>query len=152
MGDPAVDYAPREAILVVDHPPAHLTLMSGLLRAQYRIKVANGGEKAIAIAQADPPDVILLDITMPGLSGYDVCQRLKVNPATRDIPIVFLTAMTSVEDEKRGLDLGAVDYITKPISPPIVLSRVATHLKVKAAADFLKDKTVFLESEVDKRT
>jgi putative two-component system response regulator len=89
---------------------------------------------------------------MPGLSGYDVCERLKDDPATRDIPIIFLTAMDATEDEKRGLEMGAVDYITKPVSPPIVLARVATHLKIKAAADFLKDKNVYLENEVQKRT
>jgi putative two-component system response regulator len=89
---------------------------------------------------------------MPGLSGHDVIRELKANDATRDIPVIFLTAMSAVEDEKSGLELGAVDYITKPISPPIVLARVATHLQIKAAADFLRDKSEYLENEVVKRT
>jgi len=147
------EYRDKETILVVDDTPDNLTLMSGLLKDRYRIKVANNGEKAIKIVQGEnPPDLILLDIMMPGLSGYDVCEQLKADPATREIPIIFLTAMTATEDEKKGLEMGAVDYITKPISPPIVLARVATHLKIKAAADFLKDKNLFLEQEVSKRT
>ena len=89
---------------------------------------------------------------MPGLSGHEVCEQLKADSRTREIPIIFLTAMTAVEDEKKGLEMGAVDYITKPISPPIVLARVATHLKIKAAADFLRDKNAFLEAEVARRT
>jgi putative two-component system response regulator len=153
MTDPGSDYVTRETILVVDDVADNLALMSGLLKDRYRIKVANNGEKAIRIARAEfPPDLILLDIMMPGLSGYEVCEQLKSDPATREIPIIFLTAMTATEDEKRGLELGAVDYITKPISPPIVLARVAAHLKIKAAADFLKDKNQYLENEVEKRT
>jgi putative two-component system response regulator len=153
MPDPAVDLGEKETVLVVDDTPDNLTLMAGLLKDKYKVKVANNGEKAIKIVQSGtPPDLVLLDIMMPGLSGYEVCEKLKADPATRDIPIIFLTAMTATEDEKRGFDLGAVDYITKPISPPIVMARVATHLKIKAAADFLKDKNAFLESEVAKRT
>jgi putative two-component system response regulator len=153
MTYPENEYQDKETVLVVDDTPDNLTLMSGLLKDRYRVKVANSGEKAIKVAQADdPPDLILLDIMMPGLDGHEVCERLKDDPATRDIPIIFLTAMSATEDEKRGFDMGAVDYITKPVSPPIVLARVATHLKIKAAADFLKDKNVYLESEVSKRT
>ena len=88
---------------------------------------------------------------MPGLSGYDVCKILKQDPALRDIPIIFLTAMTGTDDEKKGLELGAVDFITKPVNPPIVMARVATQLQVKAAADFLKDKNKYLEAEVQRR-
>jgi putative two-component system response regulator len=149
----ALDFTKKNTVLVVDDTPDNLSLMSALLKDQYKVKVANNGEKALKIVQGDsPPDLILLDIMMPGLSGYDVCQQLKADPDTRDIPIIFLTAMTAIEDEKRGLELGAVDYITKPISPPIVLARVDTHLKIKAAADFLKDKNLYLELEVSKRT
>jgi putative two-component system response regulator len=127
--------------------------MSGLLKDDYKVKVANGGEKALKIAQSDnPPDLILLDIMMPGMDGYEVCQHLKSNPATRDIPVIFLTAKAEVEDEKKGLELGAVDYITKPVSPPIVMARVATQLSLKASADFLRDKALYLEIEVSKRT
>ena len=140
-------------ILVVDDTPANLSLMTGLLRDIYKVKAAIDGEKALRIAQAQPaPDLILLDIMMPGMDGYEVCRQLKADPATRDIPVIFLTAKSGVEDEKMGLDLGAVDYITKPISPPIVMARVRNHLILKASADFLRDKADFLEREVSKRT
>ena len=89
---------------------------------------------------------------MPGMDGYEVCQRLKANPATRDIPVIFLTAKAEVEDEKKGLELGAVDYLTKPVSPPIVMARVKNHLALKSHADFLRNKSAFLEDEVAKRT
>ena len=149
------DKLPQEpaTILVVDDTPANLSLMTGLLRDEYKVKAAIDGEKALRIAQAQPgPDLILLDIMMPGMDGYEVCRQLKADPATRDIPVIFLTAKSGVEDEKMGLDLGAVDYITKPISPPIVMARVRNHLILKASADFLRDKADFLEREVSKRT
>lgn len=148
------DAAPaKPTILVVDDTADNLALMAELLRDRYTVKLAKNGEKALLVAAGDPsPDLILLDIMMPGLSGYDVMQRLKADDRTRHIPVIFLTAMSSVEDEKRGLEMGAVDYITKPISPPIVLARVANHLQLKAAADFLRDKSVYLEEEVGKRT
>ncbi|MDD2727680.1 two-component system response regulator [Malikia sp.] len=149
------DTKPQEpaTILVVDDTPANLSLMTGLLRDEYKVKAAIDGEKALRIAQAiPPPDLILLDIMMPGMDGYEVCRQLKADPATRDIPVIFLTAKSGVEDEKMGLDLGAVDYITKPISPPIVMARVRNHLILKASADFLRDKAEFLEREVGKRT
>jgi putative two-component system response regulator len=143
----------RPTILVVDDTPDNLSIMSAMLRNDYRVKVANCGEKALRIARSEPPpDLILLDIMMPVMDGYEVCLRLKADVLTHGIPVVFLTAKTEVENEKKGLDLGAVDYISKPVSPPIVLSRVRNHLNLKAAADFLKDKTEFLELEVDRRT
>lgn len=143
----------RPTVLVVDDTPDNLSLMSGLLKELYKVKVANNGDKALRIAASDaPPDLILLDIMMPDLDGYQVCERLKADPATRDIPVIFLTARTEIEDERHGFELGAVDYITKPVSPPIVLARVATHLQLKASADFLRDKAAFLEAEVAKRT
>ncbi|MEW6164246.1 MAG: two-component system response regulator [Pseudomonadota bacterium] len=149
----ALDFTDKATVLVVDDTPDNLSLMSGLLKDTYKVKVANNGEKALKIAQAaPPPDLVLLDIMMPGLSGHDVIRELKANPATRDIPVIFLTAMSEVEDEKKGLEMGAVDYITKPVSPPIVMARVANHLQIKAAADFLRDKSEFLEREVAKRT
>ena len=115
--------------------------------------MANHGEKALKIAQsATPPDLILLDIMMPEVDGYEVCRRLKEAPATRDIPVIFLTARSDTDDERMGLALGAVDYITKPISPPILLARVNTHLALKATADFLRDKSAYLEREVAMRT
>ena len=143
----------KPSILVVDDTPDNLTLMSELLRGRYTVKLAKNGEKALQLAAGDPqPDLILLDIMMPGLSGYDVMQQLMADEKTRHIPVIFLTAMSAVEDEKKGLELGAVDYITKPVSPPIVLARVANHLQLKAAADFLRDKSLYLEEEVEKRT
>jgi putative two-component system response regulator len=143
----------RPTILVVDDTPDNLSLMTGLLKDTYKVKAATNGDKALKISQSDtPPDLILLDIMMPEMDGYEVCRRLKADPATREIPVIFLTAKTGVDDEKLGLELGAVDYITKPISPPIVLARVRNHLALKASADFLRDKADFLETEVAKRT
>ncbi|MBK6636469.1 MAG: two-component system response regulator [Rhodocyclaceae bacterium] len=148
-----LNFVEKHTVLVVDDTPDNLSLMSGLLKDDYKVKVANGGEKALKIAQSDnPPDLILLDIMMPGMDGYEVCQRLKGDPATRDIPVIFLTAKVEVEDEKKGLELGAVDYLTKPVSPPIVMARVKNHLALKAQQDFLRDKSDFLETEVSRRT
>ena len=140
-------------VLVVDDTPENLTLMGALLRDHFMVKVANNGEKALKIAMSDtPPDLVLLDIMMPGTDGYEVCRRLKATAATRDIPVIFLTARSDPDDERMGLALGAVDYITKPISPPILLARVNTHLALKATADFLRDKSAYLEREVALRT
>ena len=140
-------------VLVVDDTPENLTLMGSLLRDHFMVKMANNGEKALKIAMSDtPPDLVLLDIMMPGTDGYEVCRRLKATAATRDIPVIFLTARSDPDDERMGLALGAVDYITKPISPPILLARVNTHLALKATADFLRDKSAYLEREVALRT
>ena len=149
----SLDFVNRATVLVVDDTPDNLTLMSSLLKDDYKVKVANGGEKALKIAASDsPPDLILLDIMMPDMDGHEVCRRLKRDPKTMHIPIIFLTAKSEVEDERKGLELGAVDYITKPISPPIVMARVRNHLALKASADFLRDQNDFLETEVAKRT
>ena len=140
-------------VLVVVDTPENLTLMGALLRDHFMVKVANNGEKALKIAISDTlPDLVLLDIMMPGTDGYEVCRRLKATAATRDIPVIFLTARSDPDDERMGLALGAVDYITKPISPPILLARVNTHLALKATADFLRDKSAYLEREVALRT
>ena len=120
---------PKQCVLVVDDSPENIDLLSEILREDYRVRVATSGEKALKIVYSDePPDLILLDIMMPGVSGLEICRRLKANPDRRRIPIIFVTAMSSTEDERRGLEIGAVDYITKPISPPIVMARVRTHL------------------------
>ncbi len=143
----------KPTVLVVDDTPDNLSLMSELLEDEYRVRIANNGAKALKIAgSANPPDIILLDIMMPVMDGYEVCRSLKENAATRDIPLIFLTAKAQVEDEMKGFSLGAVDYITKPISPPVVLARVKTHLQLKQMRDYLKDKNEFLEAEVRKRT
>lgn len=143
----------KDTLLVVDDTPENLTLMAGILKDEYRVKVATTGEKALTIARAAPhPDLILLDIMMPSVDGYEICRRLKGEPETSDIPVIFLTALSDLKDEKQGLEAGAVDYITKPISPPILMARVRNHLKLKAAADFLRDKNSYLEEEVGRRT
>jgi putative two-component system response regulator len=146
-------YLEKQTVLVVDDTPDNLTLMSGLLKDKYKVKIANNGERALKVAlTGTPPDIILLDIMMPVMDGYEACRQLKANPETRDIPVVFLTAKAEVEDEMKGFELGAVDYITKPISPPIVLARVHTHLQLKKVRDYLKDQNEFLETEVEQRT
>ena len=142
----------RRTVLVVDDTADNLTLLSDLLKDAYRVKVANSGEKALRIiASGNPPDIVLLDIMMPGMDGYEVLRRLKGLPGTADVPVIFLTALSEEDDERIGLELGAVDYITKPVSAPIMLARVRTHLQMKAARDFLKDKNEFLEDEVARR-
>ncbi len=144
---------PKSSILVVDDTPDNLILMSELLKDYYKIKVANSGEKALKIAQSStPPDLILLDVMMPDIDGYEVCKQLKANAQTRHIPIIFLTAKSDVTDETKGLELGATDYITKPINPAIVMARVKTHLDMKMMQDFLRNQNNFLESEIEKRT
>jgi putative two-component system response regulator len=143
----------KSSILVVDDTADNLTLMFGLLKNLYTVKGANNGERALKVARGNhPPDLILLDIIMPGLDGYEVCQELKSDPSTRDTPIIFLTALTDEAEEYRGLQMGAVDYITKPVSPAMFLARVKTHLENKAAKDFLKNQNGLLEDEVKERT
>ena len=147
------DLPAKPVILIVDDTPDNLLLMANLLKDSYTVKAANNGEKALRIARdTPPPDLILLDIMMPGMTGHDVARALQAEPRTRAIPIIFLTAMASTDDETRGLEMGAADYITKPISPPVVLARVRTQLKVKDAADFLRDQNAYLEQEVQRRT
>ncbi len=131
--------AVRPVVLVVDDDTGTLNLMNALLRGRYSIKLATTGRKALEIARADtPPDLVLLDIMMPDLDGHEVCRQLKADPQTSEIPVIFLTAMAQTEDERRGFALGAADYITKPISPPILLARIDTHLMLKRAADQLR--------------
>jgi putative two-component system response regulator len=148
-----VENARKATVLIVDDAPDNIALMSSFLRNTYRTKAATSGEKALELAlSADPPDLILLDIVMPGLDGYEVCRRIKQNPKTAGIPIIFLTARSDMEDEQKGFELGAEDYVTKPISPAIVMARVKTHLQLKSARDFLLDKSEYLEKEVQRRT
>ncbi|OEZ96816.1 two-component system response regulator [Duganella sp. HH101] len=146
------DHPVKPVILVVDDTPDNLLLMANLLKDSYTVKAANNGDKALKIANdSPPPDLILLDIMMPGMNGHEVARALQAEPRTRAIPIIFLTAMASTDDETRGLEMGAADYITKPISPPVVLARVRTQLKVKDAAECLRDKNDYLEQEVLRR-
>ena len=128
----------RPVILVVDDTPQNLALMRDLLDGDYTVKLAPSGERALKIAQSQPLDLILLDIMMPDIDGYEVCRRLKASPLTADVPVIFFTAKTETQDEQMGFSLGAADYITKPISPPIVLARVKAHLLFKQARDALE--------------
>ena len=126
--------ADKKLILIVDDTPTNIAVVSGLLKDSFQTKVATNGEKTLAIATgAEKPDLILLDVMMPGMDGYEVCRKLKDNPATRDIPVIFLTAKTEEIDEEKGFDVGAVDYIHKPFSGPIVLARVRTQLALQEA-------------------
>ncbi len=136
----------RQTILVVDDTPENIDILSGILRQNYKVKAALNGERALKIANAEQqPDMVLLDIMMPGMDGYEVCRQLKANPRTRHIPIIFITTKDQQEDEENGFELGAVDYINKPITPAIVEARVKTHLAL-----FNQNQT--LEKKVAKRT
>jgi len=143
----------KPTIQVVDDTPENLRLVSALLKDDYKVRIATHGRQALELAaQSPPPALILLDVMMPEMDGYEVCARLKGQAATADIPVIFLTARTEAEDEQRGFELGAVDYIAKPISPPILAARVRTHIALKRSRDALKDQNVYLEQEVARRT
>jgi putative two-component system response regulator len=138
--------AVQATILVVDDTPTNISVLMEILRGDYRVLAATNGAQALKIARGNPsPDLILLDVMMPEMSGHEVCQRLKAESSTRMIPVIFVTAMNQVEDEAQGFALGAVDYITKPVSPPIVKARVRTHLA-------LYDQNRELERMVRERT
>ncbi len=128
----------KQTILIVDDTPINIDILRGLLSPHYRIKAAIDGETALRIARADPPpDLVLLDIMMPGMDGYQVCNHLKSDSTTAHIPIVFITAKGEESDERKGLEMGAVDYIVKPFSPPIVAARVRNHLRLYAGRQAL---------------
>ncbi len=136
----------KQTILVVDDTPDNIDILSAVLRTEYRVKAALNGERALKIASSDPaPDLILLDIMMPEIDGYEVLTRLKSDPATNQIPVIFVTAKAEETDEEKGLTLGAVDYITKPISPSIVMARVRSQLA-------LYNQNRELEKKVKERT
>jgi putative two-component system response regulator len=147
------EQAVKPTILIVDDTPDNITLLTSLLSDQYKNKVATNGVRALKIATTfPPPDLILLDIMMPEMDGYEVCRRIKEDPLTGDIPVIFLTAKSQEGDETKGFELGAVDYITKPIVPPILMARVQTHLALQAARKSLKAQNEILEEQVDRRT
>ena len=147
------DSGRKNTVLVVDDSPENIDLLGDVLNQDYNIKVALNGEKALKIAITEkPPDIILLDIMMPGMDGYEVCRRLKSDSKTQDIPVIFVTSMSEVEDETKGLKLGAIDYITKPIRPPIVQARVKSHIELKDARESLKNQNKILEQRVQERT
>jgi putative two-component system response regulator len=143
----------RAKILVVDDEKFYLDVVVDLLNGDYKVVVAMDGEQALRRAETDPvPDLILLDVMMPEMDGYQVCKRLKDDPVTQDIPVIFLTVKSEVADELKGFELGAVDYISKPMSPPIVKARVATHLALNRARRDLADQNRMLEVKVEERT
>jgi diguanylate cyclase (GGDEF)-like protein len=132
----------RDTVLVVDDEPQNVRLLGQLLREEHEVIIATNGAEALRRADSEhPPDLILLDVMMPGMDGWDVCRELKTNPVTAGIPIIFVTARDDVTDEAKGLAAGAVDYITKPFSPEIVRARVRTHLTLKSQADRLASLT-----------
>lgn len=142
----------RATLLIVDDTPENLTVLGELLQPTYRVRAANSGQRALQIAASEPqPDLILLDVMMPEMDGYAVLAHLRENPRTRDIPVIFVTAMDATEDEEHGLDCGAVDYITKPLRPAIVMARVRAQLEVKLARDWLRNQNTYLEAEVARR-
>ncbi|PJI98404.1 putative two-component system response regulator [Acidovorax sp. 69] len=144
--------APLSTVLVVDDTRENLTVIGQLLRPQYQVRVANSGQRALQVAQTEPiPDIILLDVMMPEMDGYAVLASLRAHPQTRDIPVIFVTALDAVADEERGLQAGAVDYVAKPIKPAVLLARVRTHLELKAARDWLADQNSYLDAEVQRR-
>ncbi|MBF0179711.1 MAG: diguanylate cyclase [Magnetococcales bacterium] len=130
----------RETVLLVDDERINLQVLQELLEPHYELLLAKSGAQALnRVRTVPPPDLILLDIMMPGVDGYQVLERLQKEPETREIPVIFITAMGEVADETRGLTLGAVDYITKPVSPPIVLARVRTHLALRRSMIALRE-------------
>lgn len=148
----STDAAHAETILIVDDLPENLSVLNDLLCSEFAVLAARSGDKALRLVAADPhPDLILLDVMMPDLDGYQVFERLRADPQTRDIPVIFLTAMHGTEAEIRGFELGAVDYITKPIVPSVLLARVRTQLELKRTRDRLKSTNVWLEAEVSRR-
>lgn len=139
-------------ILIVDDSTENLLVLGELLSPEYRVLVANGGQRALDLVCAGArPDLVLLDVMMPGMSGHEVLKRLRADPSTPDIPVIFVTALDAAEDEERGLALGAADYIAKPFRPEIVLARVRTHVALKLARDRIADQNAFLEAEITRR-
>jgi sigma-B regulation protein RsbU (phosphoserine phosphatase) len=140
----------QKTILIVDDTPINIGVISGALKDSFATKVATSGEKALAIASAkDKPDLILLDIMMPEMDGYEVCRRLKADPGTRDIPVIFLTSQTEAEDETKGFEVGAVDYIHKPFSAAVVKARVRTHLMLREAHAVIARQLVEINTELE---
>ncbi|MBD1842591.1 response regulator [Cyanobacteria bacterium FACHB-63] len=142
----------EDVILIVDDTPTNLDVLLDLLEAAgFKVVVAEDGERAIALVEYAPPDLILLDILMPGIDGFETCRRLKANPATQEIPIIFLTAVSDNVDKVKGLNLGAVDYITKPLNHEEVLARVNTHVRLQNLTKRLAEQNEWLEEEIQQR-
>lgn len=140
-------------VLVIDDEPFNLSLLDGILSKDYNIQKANNGPEALNLALTNPPDLILVDVMMPVMDGFEVCRRLKSNAATMHVPVIFITAKNEIKDEELGFSVGASDFIHKPISAPIVAARVRTHIKIKFMQDYLrKENTKLLESSAEKST
>jgi serine phosphatase RsbU (regulator of sigma subunit) len=140
----------KKLLLLVDDAPVNIQIAQAILKDEYRLRIATDGAKALELVKAKPePDLILLDIGMPGMDGYEVCTRLKSDPETRDIPVIFLTAKTDSEDETRGFSVGAVDYIRKPFSPAVVRARVGTHLALREARGQLERQLSEIQVELE---
>ncbi|MFY3386293.1 GGDEF domain-containing response regulator [Paracidovorax sp. MALMAid1276] len=129
----------RSSVLVVDDQVANIQVLHGLLGDEFDIRMATNGDDALRLIHASPPDLVLLDIQMPGMSGHEVCRRLKGNAQTLDIPVIFITAQSTPEEETLCFRNGAVDFIAKPINPAVVQARVRTHLRLKSQSDLLRD-------------
>lgn len=147
-----VKHKMNETVLVVDDNPENRAVLIGLLKPYYRVLVAINGLQALEICTRSHPDLVLLDVMMPEMDGYEVCRRIKLQPQLEAIPVIFLTAKSQIEDEQMGFSVGAVDYIMKPISPPILLSRVETHIKLKQTREELSKQNEILELRVKERT
>jgi two-component system, sensor histidine kinase and response regulator len=142
----------KTTILVVDDVPDNIAILEGILKEDYRVKAATSGEAALAIARADPPpDLILLDVMMPGMDGFEVCRRLKKEAASAKLPVIFVTARDEVSDESMGFQVGAVDYITKPVNPHIVKARIKAHLELKLAREELERQNEVLRENASLR-
>jgi putative two-component system response regulator len=141
----------RPTVLAVDDTPANLSLLSQVLGRPYRVQLATHGAKALELAARRAPDIVLLDVMMPAMDGYEVCRRLKAHPATRDVPVLFLTALNAPDDESRGFEAGGADFISKPFTPATLLARVRTHLELKAWHDALRDRNAWLQTELAAR-
>lgn len=142
----------RPRILIVDDSEVNIDVLIEVLQDEYEILVATDGQTAVGVALQEQPDLILLDVMMPKMNGYEVCRRIKSDKWAADTPIIFVTAMGSTEDEEKGLQSGAVDYLVKPINPAITRARVRTHLELKTARDALKNQNRQLEKKVIQRT
>jgi putative two-component system response regulator len=147
------EFHDKMAVLIVDDMPENVEILSAFLGSKYRTMTATTGKAALEQARRNPgPDLILLDVVMNDIDGLEVCRELKRDPKTAEIPIIFLTGQSDMRDEEAGLAAGAVDYIHKPFSPPLVLARVSTHVQMKQARDLLRGHASYLEREVERRT
>ena len=129
----------KPKLLVVDDQPINIQVMHQIFGGDYQVFMATSGPQAVAICQSNPPDLVLLDIVMPGMDGFEVCSLLKASDLTCNIPVIFVTAHTDAAQETHGLSLGAVDYVTKPVKPALLLARVRAQLELKKARDWLAD-------------